>query len=196
MDKIDRYSISSRGYLDRAKKRISENTKESLIYAVLEVRCAIEARLQEILEPHNHVSKKQKKSYEIKKLSKTVTKNLCPEDIGSKITIHDGNKTYDLLYIPVSSYLRNFAQTAGDYLHAMQSVFDDKKWHEINSNVHIAIMKLEENLKGNLLGPALLKNDGLANLNIELIDNNEELSELLNTKGKQLSLTVEYFEVQ
>lgn len=196
MDKIDHYSINSRGYLDRAKKRISENTKESLIYAVLEIRCAIEARLQEILEPHDHVPKKQKKSYEIKKLSKTVTKNLCPEDVGSKITIHNGNKTYDLIYIPVSSYLRNFAQTAGDYLHAIQSVFDDKKWHEISLNVHLAIEKLEENLKGNLLGPALIKNDGLANLNIELIDNNEELSELLNKKGKQLSLTVEYFEVQ
>ncbi len=196
MDKADHYSINSRGYLDRAKKRISENTKESLIYAILEIRCAIEARLQEILEPHDHVSKKQKKSYEIKKLSKTVTKNLCPEDVGSKITIYDDNKTYELMYIPVSSYLRNFAQTAGDYLHAIQSVFDDKKWHEVSSNIYITIEKLEENLKGNLLGPALIKNDGLANLNIELIDNNEELSELLNKKGTQLSLTVEYFEVQ
>lgn len=196
MDKTDHYSISSRGYLERAKKRLCENTKESLIYAVLEIRCAIEARLQEILEPHDHVSKKLKKNYEIKKLSKTVTMNLCPEDVGSKIIIRDHNKTYELTYIPVSSYLRNFAQTAGDYLHAMQGIFDDKKWADIKSNIKTAIEKLDDNLKGNLLGPALNKNDGLANLNIELIDNNEELSELLNKKGKQLSLTVEYFEVQ
>ena len=41
------YETRPRGYLCRARKRLDEGTRESLIYAALELRCGVEGRLRE-----------------------------------------------------------------------------------------------------------------------------------------------------
>lgn len=73
------YGISSRAYLDRAKKQFAKKSRECLIYAALELRCAIESRLQEILEPHEHISKKSKQTYRLSNLSQAITKKSLPD---------------------------------------------------------------------------------------------------------------------
>lgn len=192
------YGINARAYLERAKKQFRKNTNEALLYAVLELRCAIEARLQEILDPHSHVSKNEKKEYQIKKLSRVIAKKLCDPDTGTEVTVVIGRKKIVLRYIPVSSSLREFAQRAGDYLHPSQRLLDTKTWKALRSEVSTVIKNLEENLTGTLLGPILISKDGMGHMNIELIDNARAMSIMKNAaKGKQqFSIDVSYFEVR
>lgn len=196
MQKADPYGISARAYLERAKKRFSEKSEDSLIYAVLELRCAIEARLQEILDPHDHIPKKAKKTYKIENLSKTVANKLCNENTGSQIIIRKGKDHFTLRYIPVSSSLRKFAQNAGDYLHAAKRPYNKETWKKLRTEVESAIKKLEENLQGNLLGPALINKDGHGVLNIELIDDDQVLPAFAKDKNSAITISVDYFEVE
>lgn len=192
------YGISARAYLDRAKKRYSDATNESLFYAAFELRCAIEARLQEILEPYDHVSENSKRSYQVGKLSKTVSDKLCDPDTGTKIIIQSDREEVTLRYIPVSSSLRKFAQRAGDYLHAAQKKFDEKTWENFRNEIMTAINNLEENLGGNLLGPILMDKNGEARLFIEIIDDNHPSSvfaKKLMLEKPRITIKVDYFKV-
>jgi len=195
----DSYPINSRGYFERAKKRFSEGSEASLVYAILELRCAIEARLQEILDPHDHVPKKAKRTYKIDHLSKAISKNLCSENTGSTITVTDGDKTFVFRYIPVSLFLRKFAEKSGDYLHALKRPMDKKSWEALRSETEKAILALEENLTGNLLGPALMGAGNLCSLNIELENYKDTLPDFAKKAigdDRGMILSVDYFEVQ
>ncbi len=198
MKDTDTYSISSRGYFERARKSFSEGSKASLIHAILELRCAIEARLQEILDPHDHVPKNVKRTYKIDHLSKAISKNLCKENIGSTITVTDGDKTFVFRYIPVSSFLKKFAEKSGDYLHALKRPIDDESWAALRLETEKAIFALEENLTGNLLGPALRGTGDLCSLNIELENYRDSLPDFAKSAmddDRRMILSVDYFEV-
>ncbi len=66
------YKISSRDYLKRAKKRLDEGSLESLFYASFELRCGVEARMQEYLAAQKDVSKKKKHGWKIPKSAKSL----------------------------------------------------------------------------------------------------------------------------
>ncbi|MGI2856448.1 hypothetical protein ACRTDR_20040 [Shewanella algae] len=53
------YGVSSKDYLSRAKELIAEDRIESLFYAAFEIRCGIEARMNEYLEVQKHISNKK-----------------------------------------------------------------------------------------------------------------------------------------
>ena len=55
--------MSSRDYAARARARLDEDSHASLFYAAFELRCGIEARLQEYLHAQRDVSKKAKKGW-------------------------------------------------------------------------------------------------------------------------------------
>lgn len=191
------YGISSRSYLKRAKYLLSKSGNENLIYAMLELRCAIEARLQEILEPHDHISKNSKNEYRIPNLSKTIMNKLCDVDTGTKVIVTLGNEKITLCYIPVSSALRAFAQKAGNYLHAAQKPFKKEDWKKLKSDIEDAIERLEENLSGNLLGPLLLKKGGIVSMKVELIKDNRASAILAKAikKSSEVIISVDYFKI-
>lgn len=191
------YGISARAYLERARKQFGKNTNETLIYAILELRCAIEARLQEILDPHSHVSNNEKREYKMKKLSRVLAEKICDPDTGTEVTVVLGRRKIVLRYIPVSSSLRSFAQRAGDYLHTPKRPLDVKSWKALRSEVKTVIKNLEENLIGNLLGPILIAKNGMAHMNIELIDNARAMSAMKKAaqKKEKFVIDVSYFKV-
>ncbi len=52
-----KYGTHSRGYLARARQRLDEGSFESLFYAAFELRCGIEARLQQYEEALVNITK-------------------------------------------------------------------------------------------------------------------------------------------
>ena len=56
------YRIHSRDYLQRARKRLDSGTPDALFHAAFELRCGIEARMQQYLEAQEHISESLKVS--------------------------------------------------------------------------------------------------------------------------------------
>lgn len=54
------YSINSKAYLNRARKRLDENTKEGLFYAAFELRSGIASRLLQYWEANKHIHQMKK----------------------------------------------------------------------------------------------------------------------------------------
>lgn len=197
---IEPFRIGSHHYLQRAQNELVQGTHASLLYAVLELRCAVEARLREVLEPHPHVSRKEKKAYQIGALESTVSKKLMDCDTGANITLQSEGYLLTLRYIPVSSALRKFAERAGNYLHAMMIRPTDEYMQKIRSEADACAAALEECLGGQLLGPPLVdKRTGKVHMTAELIDGNEDKEAELRrfiAPGKRLICKVEYFSLR
>lgn len=66
------YFTSSTDYLDRMKALLDEGSEASLIYAALELRCGVEARLREYIETIGHIPKAQKKEWAVAKLGRSI----------------------------------------------------------------------------------------------------------------------------
>ncbi len=66
------YKIGSRDFLFRARKRLDEMLPESLviIYAAIELRMGVEARLQQYNDAFQEFSKNKKSGWKIKVLDK------------------------------------------------------------------------------------------------------------------------------
>ncbi len=156
------YGTSSRDYLKRARARLGDNEPSALIYAALELRCGVEARMTEYLDVQTHLSKKKKKSWQLAKLGRHVE---AAFKIGDKIVrwaVHD-KKSGELIacfyYTPVTSRLRKSAEKLGHYLHSMKQFkpFGDPYWRTLRDKLEDVTKQLELANKGTLLGPPLMK---------------------------------------
>lgn len=112
--------VSAISYLGRAKQLLQAGDKASLIYAALELRCGVEARLKEHAAVAVGVTKAQRSHYEIRKLSKTVNDAF---GLGDKflfvfLELVDG-RVGQFNYLPVNRQLQDIAVRLGDYLHAV-----------------------------------------------------------------------------
>src|SRR4051794_16443921 len=77
----DYYGVTSRDYLARARKRLGEGTKEALFYAALELRSAVESKMQSYLEVWDHISQAQKKGRLISPLGKAIDRHFRRDEI-------------------------------------------------------------------------------------------------------------------
>lgn len=113
--------VTAISYLTRAQALELTGDEASLIYAALELRCGVEARLREHAAVAVGVSKKDARRYEIGKLGRTVENafGLHDELILLFVTMEDG-RACEFLYAPVTRRLQDIAKCCGDYLHAMQ----------------------------------------------------------------------------
>jgi len=66
------YGIASRDYLKRAQKCLNRGDCESLFYAAFEIRCGVEARMQEYLEVQKHIAKKKRQGWQVVKLARNI----------------------------------------------------------------------------------------------------------------------------
>jgi hypothetical protein len=113
-----RYSISGRGYLPRAKARLAEQTAEALFYAAFELRCGIEARMDQYLEARKDIARKKKHGYQIAKKAKALEHVFAA---GEQIVSvagqgDDGVEYFRLLFTPVTKELQKDAKRLGDLL--------------------------------------------------------------------------------
>lgn len=139
---------------------MDDGTKPALIYAALELRLGVEARLREYIEAIDHIPKNQKQQWEVAKLGRSIESAYQTGDKIMIFTIHfpDDGAELKLLYTPVSERLREIAKRLGDYLHAKKHTHTDKPewWTELRSQLNEAYPLLMLANSGELVGLPLL----------------------------------------
>lgn len=154
------YPTASSDYLERAKVLLDEGTEASLIYAALELRCGVEARLKEYIETIDHIPKNQKKDWAVAKLGRSIE---TAYRTGDKIMIftiqfpEDGEQL-QLMYTPVSKRLQELAKRFGDYLHAPheETVVNTVWWQQLRNLLKEAYPLLMLANGGDLIGLPLI----------------------------------------
>lgn len=110
------YGISSRAYLARAKDCLGKHDPKFLFYAAFEVRCGIEARMEEYLEVHEHISKKKRRGWRVAELAKNIEDAFRTGQWDTVLRVR-GPQTTELLletrYTPVKKSLQKKAEKWG-----------------------------------------------------------------------------------
>ena len=194
------YPISSRDYLARARVQLAAGNLQALFYAALELRCGVEARLQEHLEPHSHIPESRRTEWRPGKLHRTTIEAFKLGDQVARVRIvhqDSGALITTLFYTPVSARLKTLAEKLGSYLHAAKTVrpADDPFWTSFRDELEEAAQLLTDATTGTLLGP-ILRRSGSAQVTMpmevtsgDLLDS-EAFAEL---KGANVVLDIQYF---
>jgi hypothetical protein len=154
------YSVDAKSYLERARERLNEERLESLFYAALELRCGIEARLQQYLEAQEHIAKCRRSGWQIPKLAKNIERAFKLGNKIARVTIFapDTEKQIaSFLYTPVTSELQKNGQRLGNLLHALKRgrPVDDPWWGETRAFLGKVADQLAVAASGTLLGPMI-----------------------------------------
>lgn len=156
------YSCRSIDYLERTERLRKQEDTASLMYAALELRCGIEARLKEYATNVIGISKTQAREWEITKLGRTLESSYGLGDamLLIFITLSSG-QTGQFLYAPVSAQLRKIGKMAGDYLHVPQpdAASKGEYWNRLSSMLHEGCGLLRLACSGEVLRPSF--GDGL-----------------------------------
>ena len=109
------YSVAVSAYLERIEGLLADKTEANLLYAAVELRCGVEARMKEYLEPLEHIPKSQKKEWAIAKLGLSIENAFRTGDKIMIFTVRSPRLDAEctLMYIPVSSRLQEIACRLG-----------------------------------------------------------------------------------
>jgi hypothetical protein len=149
--------VSAVSYLARAKELLKSDEEANLIYAALELRCGVEARLKEHAAVAIGVTKTQLGHYEIRKLSKTVHEAFGLGDTFLLVFLQlDDGRVGQFTYAPVTTQLQDIASRLGDYLHAVphERVVAKGFWTELRSMLTEACGLLDLACSSEVLRPA------------------------------------------
>ena len=155
------YGISSRDYFARAKRCLEKDDIENLFYAAFEIRCGVEARMEEYLDAQEHISKKKRQGWRVAKLAKNIESvfRLGEKDAILRILNKDTKEVeFEARYTPVKKSLRKRAEKFGSFLHSSKKYHppNDAFWDRFREDLESAIEELERATLGRLLGPLLL----------------------------------------
>lgn len=148
--------VSAISYLARAKHLITSEDRASLIYAALELRCGVEARLQEHALTAVGISKGQATQWEITKLAKTIDGAFGLGDSFMFLFLHmEDGRECTFLYAPVSKRLQSLAKRCGDYLHAiaLERIQNPGFWAELRNILNEGCSLLEVSCRSEILRP-------------------------------------------
>ena len=123
------YNVTARAYLDRAKRRLLENTNEAIFYASLELRCCVEARQEEYASSLEFIKAKIK-PWRIGETARLLDQVFDRGKIAC-VTITIGGSEFASHYTPVSERLSKSAvKQLGFLLHCMREFKsdDDEFW--------------------------------------------------------------------
>lgn len=194
----NQYSISSRAYLARAKECLAEHDPRFLFYAAFEVRCGIEARMEEYLEVQEHISKKKRRGWRVAELAKNIEDAFRTGQWDTVLRVRDPETNELLLetrYTPVKKSLQKKAEKLGNYLHSAKKphTSDSPFWKQFRKELEEAVSELEHANSGRLLGPLLISPSGLVDLKIELPtpDSKEAVTRALYGGNKVFEVTYE-----
>jgi hypothetical protein len=151
------YSISSKAYLKRARKRLDENTKEGLFCAAFELRCRIESRLLQYWEANKHIHQMRKAGWEIPKIARDLEKAFIRRDKIVRIDVLDSAGTElrtSLYFTPVTKDLEALGGKIGNlmYYPKLFRPSDDPWWGQTREFLEQVYAELEKANKGTLLG--------------------------------------------
>ncbi len=194
------YNISSRGYLRRARRLLDTEEREALFHAAFELRCGIQARLQEYLQAHKQIAKSKREGWKIPRLAKNLEQHFRLGDKVAELIVFDkdtGQKKMAWYYTPVTSSLKTKANGLGSLLHALEKRHDDDDpwWIETRQFLEGIFGDLEKANRGTLMGPPLGKGTGKMTIVVELESQQE--AQALRTEipvGKNFILKVDYLD--
>ena len=155
------YDVSSRGYLSRARMRLDEGLREALFYAAFELRCGVESRLQEYLQPHVETLNLAKDGWRISAMSKKLERDYSSGEQIARLRVLSENTRSVIgtwFHTPVTASLRNKAEHLGEYLHATvpHRPPDHSWWGELRSTLESLYADLWLATRGRLLSMPLL----------------------------------------
>ena len=160
-DAIVSYGVGAEEYLARGRRRLAEGSAEALFYAAFELRCGIEARMQEYLEARQEILRKKRHGYQIAKLARGLERVFAGGDKIVELLIFesDGTPRQQLYFTPVRSSLRRGAAKLGDLLHARPTQLgeDHRWWGEQRALLEEMANELGLACFGTLMGPPLLE---------------------------------------
>lgn len=184
------YRVGSRDYLQRAKElRAAANEDRRLLFhSAFELRCGIEARLQEYLEVRDEVSKRLKSGWEIAKMARGLESVFESGDQVAELAYAFGDTQeidYRLLYTPVTARLQEIGGRLGNYLHAKRKLSDDADpfWDEFKKLLDEGITLLVDATTGTLLGMPLQESKtGELQLFIEAFEGDPRTAKIASKK--------------
>jgi len=192
------YRIGSRDYLSRAEQCLRKRDRRHLFYAAFELRCGIERRMQEYLQPHPHVSEKSKNEWKVARLGKGIEKAFASGEKVVEVAVAKKDKADDVssyYYSPVSKSLQKKCQRLGGLLHGARELKqdDDAWWTETRQFLLETCDELREATRGTLLGPPL-RNERTGEVflvvEVEGGSRSQTTLELLGATGSKLHMTV------
>jgi hypothetical protein len=188
------YDATSFGYLRQARLRLADETNEALFYAAFELRCGIEAKLQEHLDVLDDLAKHKKQGWKIKQAGHEIEKAFAT---GHKVIeyriVGEGEKfSFSLFYTPVTPRTQKAAERLGELLHAMRlsRANDERWWNRTRSFLVETADALTDVNRGTLSGPILQSATHKGTLNFFLVANSNiaELVQQHLTKGSALRI--------
>lgn len=198
------YGIGARDYLERSRQQLELGTSATLFYAAFELRCGIEARMQQYLDDQQQIERRLREGWRIAHLRRGLERAFGPggERIVA-ITVESGEiaspvslKTF--FYTPVGRDLQNGAERLGEYLHSMRQprAPDDSWWKDTRVFIEAIHKGLEQACLGTLIGPPLRSEHGQLEMRVEVVGGTEYAEALLANyvPGLQARLRVEYLD--
>ena len=151
------YRTLTYNFAQRAAGLAATGTRADLIYAALEVRMGVEARLQSYVQANDEVSSALKKGWQIPKLFKGLEKTFSnSSQVVEFVTSVPGVEPVKMHFIPVSSRLRGHAERFGNALHlTAHSHSSERWWADLKLSVDEAVRDLEVCAQATLLGVPL-----------------------------------------
>lgn len=155
------YGTHSRDYLMRARQQLDAGSLESLFYAAFELRCGIEARLQQYEEALANIAKIKRAGWRIPKVAKNIEKIFRTGDKIARVNICDlttERVRHSLYYTPVNKDLRAMAGQISKLLHFPREYKapENPWWNEIRDYLELVYKELSKANKGTLLSVPLL----------------------------------------
>jgi hypothetical protein len=154
------YSVKASAYVGRARKLLDSNTPEGLIYAALEIRCGVEARLKEYFDAYAETAKRKREGWRIAKLAKQVEEAFKARNKVIRLVIFDA-ETKELIreiaYTPVTKRLQKLGEKLGDYLHSQEErrLSSEPFWINLRAELEVAYDELKFATSGELMAPPL-----------------------------------------
>lgn len=194
------YDASARGYLARAQQCLAKGTPKALFYAAFELRCGIEARMQDYLAVQEHVSERKKAGWRIPKLGKDIEAAFSKSDKVARfaITLADRPEIATVLYYtPVTRSLQEKGARLGKLLHSGSTRdLEDEWWETTRAFLNEVVRELQQATRGTLLGVPLFNPEtGELSLKIEMVGDLGGWSpELLKDGPAGITLEVAYLD--
>jgi 3-hydroxy-3-methylglutaryl CoA synthase len=186
------YDATSFGYLRRARRRLAEGTDEALFYAAFELRCGIEAKLQDHLKASQEVAKHKRKGWKINQASREIEKAFKTGDkvVEYRIFTDDEKFLFCLFHTPVTRQIQKAAKRLGELLHFLSVDTTENKqwWKRTRSFLNETADGLAFINRGTISGPILQSGEHAKTIQFFLVEDSAITNMVQQhlTKGKGL----------
>ena len=196
----EEYSVDIYHHLRRARVQLDSGKHESLFYAAFELRCGVEARLQEYLEARDDIAKKKKKGWKVAAAGKELDKAFKNGLRIVEIVIYSPatGDSAPFFHTPVQPELRTAVGQLGDLLHAQADTIsgDSPWWAQTREFLEEVFVMAADLARGTLLAPVLQSPTGQMTLRAYYHKENpigtvfQDMSPF--SKGSQMQVKVDY----